>query len=234
MAADITPSAGVVTIDDTYVNDTLLRVSSTGNITSWDMREGADANPLPDGFNCLIALTRETSTTVAFTNLADVWVGTPPSPSEGQTVYFPVMLDGTTWVARGNTTGGGGGDTAYTTYQTAGQGSGAITVDAALGYLVDIVLTGNVTSLTVNSLDDRKEMSIWFLQGSGGYDINLGAGWNLKGGSFTWSSAQDAVHEIIVWKRGSQYFYQNAGSTSAAVLQAQVRLTGARLTAVES
>ena len=231
-AVDLTPSGGVVTLSTAQVADgDLVRVSATSNINSWSVPAGGEANALADGAGFLLQVTRQPGSTVSFNGLADVWLGPVPTIEETETLYFPMILSGSTWIAdtgasQGSGSGGGG---TYTTHQTLTD-SGYVPIDASLGLLVDVNVTDDITSVALANMPERQEMSIWFIQDEAGdRAIDLGAEWQRKGEAFEWDVRSGAIHEVIAWKRSGILYYQNAGSVVAT--SAQIRLTGMKVTA---
>ena len=165
MPATLTSSSGVVTIDLNANPSDFYRLSTTENVTSWVITGDTDG----DGF--ILRVTRNTGHTVGWTGLADVWTNGLPSISVGQTIYFPMVLDGSNWI--GETTNVSASSPALTLQSIAHSATGAMAVNANNGHTVEATLTANITSHTITNQDNGQVLALYYKASGGSRTVDF-------------------------------------------------------------
>lgn len=167
MPATLTSSGGVVTIDLNANPSDFYRIETTENITSWVITGDTDG----DGF--VLRVTRDTGHTISWTGLADVWTNGLPSIDEGQTIYFPMVLDDTNWIADSTNVA----SSHPSTFQQAIAHSvaGALSINANNGHTVEATLTANVTDHTITNHLDGQVIAVYYKASGGSRTVDFTA-----------------------------------------------------------
>ncbi len=162
---DLSSSSGVVTIDLNANPSGFYRLVTTEDVTSWSISGDSDG----DGF--LLAIAQTAGDTVSFTGLVDEWTNGVPTLTDGETVYFPVLNDGDTWVGESsNVTATDPANVLQTTNHTA---SGSLSVDADSGHNVEATLTDDVTGHTITNLNDGEALKVTYIASGAARDVDF-------------------------------------------------------------
>lgn len=154
MPATLTSSGGVVTIDLNSNLSDFYKVSTTENITSWVITGATD------GAGFIIRVTRNSGHTVAWTGLADVWTNGVPTIAVGQSIYFPMVRDGSSWI--GESSASASAHPALATQAISHTGAGALSINMNTGHTVEATLTANVTSHTITNMADGDVLAVFY------------------------------------------------------------------------
>lgn len=152
---DLASSSGVVTIDLNANPSDFYRLDTTETVSSWVVNNAVDG----DGF--LLAIALNTGHTVSFTGLVDTWTNGVPTLVVGETIYFPLVYDGTTWVGESSNTAAT--DPALVLQTIAHTTSSALAVNCDNGHTVEATLTNNVTGHTITNFNNGEKLSIFYI-----------------------------------------------------------------------